>query len=150
MYICESLRMCPLVCKRKIYYLTLKCCMYIHVHTHVRTCMVTRLIPIITGCSVPALSGWTGFVGRLDLIVQNIEQAVSLMQSVVEAGRYIRDLKTIPIKVHVRVIYMYMYVCYRTLTVYRRENLYSCIIICTCICCTLTSDLWTLSFLCQR
>ena len=36
---------------------------------------------------------------RADLIDQNIEQAVARMQSVIELGRYIRDVKVIPIKV---------------------------------------------------
>ena len=43
----------------------------------------------------------TGFLYRSDLIDQAIERAVSLMQSVVEAGRYIRDVKVVPIKVWV-------------------------------------------------
>ena len=42
----------------------------------------------------------TGFLNRPDLIDEGIERAVSLMQSVVEAGRYIRDVKVIPTKVH--------------------------------------------------
>ena len=38
-------------------------------------------------------------VRRVDLIDQDIERAVSRMQSVIELARYIRDIKVIPIKV---------------------------------------------------
>ena len=44
-------------------------------------------------------TGLTGFPNRPDLIDKEIERAVGLMQSVVEAGRYIRDKIVIPIKV---------------------------------------------------
>ena len=36
---------------------------------------------------------------RSDLIDRDIERAVALMQSVIELGRYIRDIKVIPVKV---------------------------------------------------
>ena len=36
---------------------------------------------------------------RSDLIDREIERAVALMQSVIELGRYIRDIKVIPVKV---------------------------------------------------
>ena len=36
---------------------------------------------------------------RPDLIDESIEAAVSRMQSVIELGRYIRDVKVMPIKV---------------------------------------------------
>ena len=41
------------------------------------------------------------FLLRPDLIDEVMERSVALMQSVVEAGRYIRDVKVVPIKVRV-------------------------------------------------
>ena len=38
-------------------------------------------------------------VSRTDLIDSTIEKAVATMQSVIELGRYIRDVKVMPIKV---------------------------------------------------
>ena len=40
------------------------------------------------------------FGNRPDLIDESIEAAVARMQSVIELGRYIRDVKVMPIKVH--------------------------------------------------
>ena len=38
-------------------------------------------------------------VSRTDLIDSTIEKEVATMQSVIELGRYIRDVKVMPIKV---------------------------------------------------
>ncbi len=38
---------------------------------------------------------------RSDLIDEGIEKAVATMQSVIELGRYIRDARVMPVKVHV-------------------------------------------------
>ncbi len=38
-------------------------------------------------------------VSRVDLIDSSIEKAVAMMQSVIELGRYIRDVKVMPTKV---------------------------------------------------
>ena len=64
-------------------------------------------------CGITLFPGRTGLNGlyfcifpRLDLIDVSIESAVAQMQSVIELGRYIRDVKVMPIKVHV---YNYVY-----------------------------------------
>ena len=42
---------------------------------------------------------FTGLTCFSDLIDRDIERAVAVMQSVIELGRYIRDIKVIPVKV---------------------------------------------------
>ena len=50
-------------------------------------------------CRVDEGDWFDVFCCRSDLIDRDIERAVALMQSVIELGRYIRDIKVIPVKV---------------------------------------------------
>lgn len=51
-------------------------------------------------CRVDEGDWFDVFCCRSDLIDRDIERAVALMQSVIELGRYIRDIKVIPVKVN--------------------------------------------------